>query len=548
MQSDGHREHRRSVSAALFDALWDAPVGIALLDRELRFLRVNPTLAKVHGRTVEDHIGRPLEEVAPQLSPSLAELLRRVIQSGTPATDVILSRPLGACSAMRHWLGSYYAIQTAGGEVIGVGCVFVEITDRKRMEEQAEEARARAERVAERLTRLQEVTSALSEAATPPQVAEAVFRHGVRVLRAKAAFLSLVCDDRLDVLHSRGLATCNEERELSFPLSAAWPPCDAVRLRQAIWLGSREEIRARYPPVEALPAAWGDGAWAAIPLLVKDRPIGALSFAFDASHRFDPEEREFSLALAGQCAQALDRIHELSERKRAEELQRLIVGIVGHDLRTPLAAIFTSAKLLQLAGELTARQTRLVSSIQRAAARMESLARDLLDFTRARSARGIPVAPRPVHMDAICREAIQEAEASMPGCSIDYAPEGEGNGEWDPDRLAQLLGNLLSNALTHGEPGAPVALRWQGQPDHVVLRVENRGKPIPADSIPRLFEPFGRLAAPRGRHDGAGLGLFIAREIARAHGGCIEVTSGPSGTVVSTWLPRRGRAGEPLGS
>ncbi len=536
MHSAGHRE--RSVSAALFDALWDAPVGIALLDRELRYLRVNPALAQLHGRTVEEHIGRPLEEMVPRAAPSLSEPLRRVIRTGETTTGLLLSSSLGDSGPIRHWLGSCYPIHTPRGEIIAAGCVFVEITDSKRIEERAEEACARAERTAQRLAKLQAVTSVLSESTSPLEVAAVVFRHGLETLGARSAFIGLVHGDRLDALHSDGHAAVLDERCLSFPISAAYPPSEAARLRQAIWLESPEQIRARYPLDDALPDARRDGAWAALPLLVKDRPLGALGFAFTAPRQFDPEERELTLTFAGQCAQALERIHDATERKRAEELQRLVVGIVGHDLRTPLSAILTSAKLLARAGDLTGRQAKLASTIERSAARMESLARDLLDFTRARSPFGIPVARRPGDLDAICRAAIEEAEASMPDRTLDYTAEGEGHGEWDSDRLAQLLGNLLANALKHGDPRAPVALRLQGRPDHVLVRVENHGTPIPADAIPQLFEPFGRLAVPRGREGGIGLGLFIAREIARAHGGDVEVTSDASRTVVTALLPR----------
>ncbi len=379
----------RSVSAALFDALWDAPVGIALLDRELRFVRVNPTLARLNGRPIDQHIGRHLDEVSTHVAASVEPSLRAVIQTGEPATGMLLSdRREAPGREVRHWLANHYPIRTPSGQVIGVGIVVVEITDRKKTEERAEAARLQAEQAAE----------------------------AQRSLRAEA-------------------------------------------------------------------------------------------------------EAETSVL------QAL------------VDHQRLIVGIVGHDLRTPLSAILSSAKLLART-EITERQGNLLSRVLSSAARMESIARDLLDFTRARSARGIPVTPRRVDMDDICRAAIEEAEASVPGCVIHYAREGDGRGEWDPDRLAQLLGNLLHNAITHGESGAPVGLRWRAGHGDVVLRVENRGTPIPAHAIPQIFEPFGQLAPSRGRRGGVGLGLFIAREIARAHGGSIDVTSGAAGTVVAARLPR----------
>ncbi len=487
----------RSVSAALFDALWDAPVGIALLDCQLRYVRVNPTLARLNGRPIDEHIGRQLEEVAPQVATSLSESLGSVIRTGEPVTGVLLSGRAEATDlAVRHWLANHYPIRAPSGRVIGVGSVVVEITDRKRMEERAEEARQRAEQGAALL--------------------QAFIDH-------VPAGLALLDRDLRLVRVNHALAA----------MSGLPPEAHLGRtLEEAIPAGRWDELHARIRSV-----------------LDAGEPVLDLDLCGQGPPAGNPPKHY----LASLCPVRSDRrvigvglmMHDVSERRRVEELQQLIVGIVGHDLRSPLSAILGSAKLLPRSGELTERQARLVARIESSAARMESIARDLLDFTRARSARGIPVTPRPVDMDDICRAAIEEAEASVPGCAIQYAPDGDGCGEWDPDRLGQLLGNLLHNALTHGEPGAPVALRWQGGASHLVVRVENCGRPIPADAIPQLFEPFGQLATPRGRRAGVGLGLFIAREIARAHGGSIDVTSNAARTVVAARLPRRAAAAGP---
>ena len=243
-------------------------------------------------------------------------------------------------------------------------------------------------------------------------------------------------------------------------------------------------------------------------------------------------------------AQAL----ELSERRRMEaeiagaiEFQQRLVGIVGHDIRSPLSALLATAKMLLGMGELTERQSKAIERIARSGVRIESIVQVLLDFATARIGGGIKVRRRPMDLHALPPKALEELQQSYPDRPIHFAHEGDGRGEWDEDRLMQVLVNLLDNALKYSAEGSPVDLRTRGEPAAVVLEVHNTGEPIPPSLLPILFEPFRRGAQSEQMVKmSLGLGLYIVQEIVRAHGGSVDVDSAPeSGTTFRVRLPRK---------
>lgn len=237
--------------------------------------------------------------------------------------------------------------------------------------------------------------------------------------------------------------------------------------------------------------------------------------------------------------------HEMRDAlQREAEVRDRLMGIVGHDLRNPLQAIATSSSLLlreSVPGSTQhKRATRILTSVRR----MDHLIRDLLDYARASRGGMLPIQCRRVSLEDACRAAMEELLAAWPERSIHLEPRGDLEGDWDLDRLIQLVGNLLSNALTHGARDVPVQVRVDGTGPEAVLEVANQGDPIPPALLPRIFQPFTRAAAGGDALKGVGLGLFIVHEIATAHGGRIAVTStAEEGTVFRVTLPR-GR-GEP---
>jgi len=167
--------------------------------------------------------------------------------------------------------------------------------------------------------------------------------------------------------------------------------------------------------------------------------------------------------------------------------------------------------------------------------------RDLLDFTRARMGGGIPVVRRPLDLHALVRSTLQEVEAAQPERGLSLTVQGNAQGSWDERRLGQVVQNLVGNAQKYGSEDAPVQVTVRGEDEHVLLEVHNGGAPIPAELLPRIFEPLQRGAVGADPHDhSVGLGLFIVKHLVEAHGGQVSVCSTEqAGTTFTVRLPRR---------
>jgi signal transduction histidine kinase len=224
----------------------------------------------------------------------------------------------------------------------------------------------------------------------------------------------------------------------------------------------------------------------------------------------------------------------LEEALASVKLRELYMGVLGHDLRSPLGAISIAARMMLMRGSLGAEDKESVFRIARNADRMAALIRDILDYTRGQSAGGLPIARRSTDMSEICSSMIEEVTLLHADRKILFETHGEPRGSWDRERVEQVISNLLTNAITHGRGDIRVTV--DGLPGEVVVRVHNGGLPIPPEQIPMLFQPFRRGASSR---MGLGLGLYIVSEILRAHGGSVHVESTPErGTTFSTRWPR----------
>ncbi|HEU5208682.1 MAG TPA: sensor histidine kinase [Longimicrobiales bacterium] len=228
-----------------------------------------------------------------------------------------------------------------------------------------------------------------------------------------------------------------------------------------------------------------------------------------------------------------------------EQSKELFIGMLGHDLRTPLGAILTSALFMLESGSLQPTQRDLTARIVEAARRTTRMVGDLLDFTRSRLGDGIPVAREEVDLEDLVLKVVDEVVSSGPDSQIRVRCTGDLQGEWDAARLRQALTNIVVNAVQHGEAGQPIAVEARGEAEIVSVAVHNKGAVIPGDQLDGIFNPLkdrrfpGRRSAPRGPTDSLGLGLYIAERIVSAHGGYIEVESGPdTGTTFTVNVPR----------
>jgi len=229
--------------------------------------------------------------------------------------------------------------------------------------------------------------------------------------------------------------------------------------------------------------------------------------------------------------------------QRADFEQQLI-GIVSHDLRNPLNVICLGAASLLRREELDERSTKAITRIQTAADRATRMIRDLLDFTQARLSGEIFIELRPARFHDVTRDVLDEVEASYPDRDLRVQSSGDGDGEWDPDRIAQVVQNLVTNALKYSPVGSTVHVETRGEDGVVILTVHNQGSPILPDALGRLFEPMKRATTGSDSASRSiGLGLYIVKHIVDAHQGTIEVESSTSaGTTFTVRLPKRSAA------
>ncbi|CAE6723796.1 Adaptive-response sensory-kinase SasA [Paraburkholderia domus] len=226
---------------------------------------------------------------------------------------------------------------------------------------------------------------------------------------------------------------------------------------------------------------------------------------------------------------------------QVDQARNLLLGMLGHDMRSPLQTILMTAQYLAAlnAGEqVSVAASRLI----RSGARMQALLNDMLDFNRTRLGLGVNIAPTDTDLEKLLSDELDLLRAAHPDRRVDLDVAGDCRGVWDGRRLQQLLENLVLNAIKYGAPDAPVRVVMTGEARDVRFEVRNHGPAIERMTLARIFDPLQRGLNQEGSYnaDGnLGLGLYIAREIAKAHGGEIEARSDEAETVFAVRLPRR---------
>lgn len=233
----------------------------------------------------------------------------------------------------------------------------------------------------------------------------------------------------------------------------------------------------------------------------------------------------------------LQQQHDKLEKTHAFE--QLLIGIASHDLRNPLAVILLNTTLLLRVKEMSERETRFINRIHTSAQGAIRLVGDLLDFTKTRLTGGIQIRREPVDLRDVVRRAIVDVHGAFPGGDIRLDSADEARGEWDPERLAQVVSNLLSNAVKYSPEGSPVQITIRADSGSATVSIQNMGVVIPSEKLSNLFEPFERANVQSGADRSIGLGLYIVKQIVESHGGRIVVTSTEAdGTTFTVHLPR----------
>ena len=638
-------------SLALLDTLLEtAPVGLAFFDRDLRYVRVNDALAEINGVPAGEHVGRTMAEVLPQMDVRVADSLRHVLETGEPVLD---SEVVGETPAQpgekRYWSMSYYPVRDESGDVLGLGAVVVETSERRRGEEERgrlleseRRARAAAEAAQEQLAFLAEASrilatsldldETLQHVATlfVPQLAEfcAIWIPvGERIERVAGAFGVALHG----VIPDRFASTYPLTPESPVPLVTAYltgetqvldelPPwlfdavahseperdaMEALGLRSALIvpLSAGGRVQGVMTCISTRPAAFGDAEVALAEEVARRAAVAienarlyqaaeqrahaaeALEFTGDAVVLLDangvvllwnpaaeriiglaaeevlgrraedaipgwreltsrvllgsrPETlplefdaRELWLSISGVAfaGGTVFAFRDVTEERAVEKMKSDFVSTVSHELRTPLAAIYGAALTLR-------REDTPLSEFQRAdllaviateAERLAGIVNDILWASRLESGT-MHMAIASCDATAMARAVVQSARVHTPdSVSLELvAPEDLPPVAADPDKVRQVLGNLVENAIKYSPDGGRVELRLEPTGGALRFVVRDEGLGIPPHEQERIFEKFYRLDPNLTRGvGGTGLGLYISRELVHRMDGRIWVES-----------------------
>lgn len=248
-------------------------------------------------------------------------------------------------------------------------------------------------------------------------------------------------------------------------------------------------------------------------------------------------ERDLVDARASAESEKVQLEASLKEERVTAELREQFIAVLGHDLRNPLAALGAGTGMLARSA-LDAKSAAIVPLMQASVTRMTDLVENIMDFARSRLGGGIGLTRAPDNVEPLLRQVIDELRLLHPQAKIEATLSLPEPLDVDAAALARLFGNLLANALTHGAKEVPIRIAGGVNQGVFELSVSNGGAPIPAEAMARLFQPYARGDAPSGAR-GLGLGLYIADQIAKAHGGTLRATSTAEETRFTFRMPVR---------
>jgi PAS domain S-box-containing protein len=550
-QALGALEESEERFRATFD---QAAVGVAHVAPDGHWLRVNGRLCSILGYSREELLQLRFHDVTyPDDLARDLELLDELVAGRT--SHYQMEKRYVRKDGSVVWIGLTVSMVRGTTPADSYFISVVEdIGERKRAEEALRDAmatavaeRARAEQSVERMRRLQEATAALSAALVPAQVADVVVTAGISAVDASAGFISILNEqeDSLELLASRGYAPGDPQSWARLPLSTPMAPVQAARTGEPVWIESPEERAERFPEAVRRFGKENYKAWASLPLAVEGRRIGVLALSFPEPRRFTEGDKRYLLALAQQCAQAMERARLYREAQAASEAKSGFMAVMSHELRTPLNAIIGYAELLLLGipESIPARAADQVTRLRAAAQHLLGLIEEILSFSRLEAGRE-PLDRKRVQVDDIMAEVGLVIEPLARARGLLYTTEIHPPGMEvvsDPVKIRQVLINLLGNAVKFTDRGR-VTCAISGDADDVVFTIRDTGIGIAPEHLSRIFEPFWQAEAhPARRVSGTGLGLSVTQRLLETLGGSISVESARGeGSTFRVRIPRAG--------
>ncbi|WP_375768624.1 GAF domain-containing protein [Archangium gephyra] len=531
----------RDTSLALLEAFLAAsPVGMGFVDRELRYVLVNPVLATMNGKPLEAHLGHSVREVLtePGEATHVEQLLRSVMERGEPLTNRYTLVPARPGLPPRPVHSTLFPV-TVDGETLGAGVTVLDITEQKQVEEGLRF-------LAEATTRL---SSSLDPRTTMESTVRVVVEHmadycmlDVRTEEGKSLERVAAAARRADTQR-----VLEEARHLSpapHPDSPTWRVLESGRALLAAEVGDTlledETLDARFRATLAL---LRPRSAMFVPLIARERTLGVLTVVSqDEARRYTERDLAIVENLAWRAALAVDNARLFHQAELAVQARDEFVAIATHELRTPLSALSLQLTALQRAvdagrppTEEKLRQSLLTA--RRQTERLEQLVKHLLDVSRMTNGR-LELEREEVNLSELVHWVVVRFEEKLAeaGCTAVVLTDAPVVARVDRLRVEQVVMNLLSNAMKYA-PGHPVELRVERQGDFAVIGVRDFGPGITPEAQARIFERYQRASGQHSR-DSLGLGLYVAQWIARAHGGELKLESTPGqGSHFRLYLP-----------
>ncbi len=508
-----------------------ATVGLCVLDRDLRYVRINKHMAEINGVPAAAHIGRSVHEIVPGLAREAEATLRRVLATGEPVIDNEISGETPAQPGVqRTWLEHWFPLTGLDGEVTGIIVVAEEVTARKAAERAIRESEYRQRHLAR-------LSAVMSDPVTMRDRADALARVLTEDLY-DVCVVDLVDDD--GEIRRGAVRHRDPDQQARASALAGWAPESSGRIARAIQ--TREPVLIPVVTELLLTEAMDDEAHIeaaralrpvsamVLPLVARGRAFGAISILSTRPETgFDPDDLAFAQDLVDRASLVLDNARLLDEATEAVKDREAVLATVSHDLRNPLSTVgMASALLLDdfLTPEKKAVQAKI---IRNAIAQALRLIEDLLDVSRFRGGavtlRTEALEPAALVDDALALAAAAAAEAGIPvrNATPQQPPLPQISG--DRARLLQVLDNMVDNAIRHSPPGAAVDVAAFAADGAIRFEVRDAGPGIHPGDAPLVFDRFWQGASSKA--GGAGLGLAIAKAVVEAHAGTIGVETAP---------------------
>lgn len=342
--------------------------------------------------------------------------------------------------------------------------------------------------------------------------------------------------ERSTVVHPEIAKRVDAERFLTTTRDARRLP--GIGGAQLVDMRDAAAFRVAAPSLCALLERFSATTAIVVPFVVMGEPIAWATFVYgpESGRRHTTADLAVADEVVRRAAQIVENARLHAAVAEALAYRERVIGILGHDLRNPVAAVLSLSTTLARRADVSERTKEGLLHMHAAAARMNTMIATLLDFTRLRFKGDLELSRDRFDLGALVRSIVDELLAADPRSNLTVEASGDLLGHWDASRLGQVISNLASNALAHGTRGGSVRLELSSAGDDVVLAVSNGGT-IPRATLDRLFEPFWQ-GSETNRSRGLGLGLWIARQIVDAHGGDITVRSDDDLTTFRVRLPR----------